>query len=334
MDPTSLIDELRPADLPSSTSRPVSPLGYALSRCPNSARRPSYFEAKASVGFLDLPGEVRNRIYRYVFEPKEIAIHWLTPDKDLTFLMQKSSLLTFEPAVWKCLQYRKFLSQRPSRLSVKGRKPSEQSKAWENKTPASGLLHRLAAILLTCRQVNAEASLMFYSSHAFHFYSPETIRKFLSSVSLPSKSAIRKLRVHYSPTEAFYPSRDNNHKYGEDMEWLKLCHKLLLHMQHLKELTICFDVPLDGLPAFWRPASRHLNPWLTFADGRLNDIHVYSNHEGELAQASIAVIQDLLRIKLVGWVSGGTGHLKDDIAYLEECQPDRIRSRAFRQDFC
>ena len=327
MDATSLANPLQLTHLLPSTCRWMPLLDDTPSPDRLDASHSDYFEAKTPLGFLDLPGEVRNRIYRYVFEPKELAIHWLTPEKDLTFMIQESSLPTFEPAVWKCLQYRNFLSQRRSRISTKARQLGQKCMPQENNTLSSRLPHRPAALLLTCRRVNAEATLMFYSSHALHFYSPKTIFTFLSSVPLASKAAIKKLRVHYSPTEAFYPSNDNNYKFGKDREWQKICQKLALHMKGLEELTICFDVPLNGLSVFWRPGHGQLNPWMAFADGGLDHIRVYSNDDDELVQASIAVVQDLLRIKLVGFVSGGTGHLHDEIVYLEEHQADRHRCR-------
>lgn len=328
---------------PSPTSRWMPPLdGTPFPTCrwmpplddtpsPNglNANPSDYFEAKRPLGFLDLPGEVRNRIYQYVFEPKELAIHWLTPEKDLTFMIQESSSPTFEPGVWKCLQYRNFLSQRRSRISARGRFLGQQSIHGENDTLSPRLLpHRPAALLLTCRRVNVETTLMFYSSHALHFYSPKTIYRFLTNVPPASKAAIKKLRVHYSPTEAFYPSKDNGYKYGKDREWQKMCQKLALHMKGLEELTICFDVPLNGLSVFWRPGHRQLNPWMAFADGGLDHVRVYSNDDDELVQASLAVIRDLLRIRLVGFVSGGTGHLTDEIAHLEEHRADGHRCRS------
>lgn len=328
MDATSLADPFQLANLLSSTCRWMPPLDGTPSPNRLNANPSDYFEAKPPLGFLDLPGEVRNRIYQYVFEPKELAIHWLTPDKDLTFMIQESSLPTFEPAVWKCLQYRNFLSQRRSRMSAQGRHLGQQCKSRGNNALSSRLLYRPAALLLTCRRVNVEATLMFYSSHALHFYSPKTIFRFLSSVPLASKAAIKKLRVYYSPTEAFYSSKDNGYKYGKDGEWQKICQKLSLHMKCLEELTICFDVPLDGLSVFWRPGHRQSNPWMAFADGGLDCIRVYSNDDDELVQASIAVIRVLLMINLVGFVSGGTGHLKDEIAYLEEHQADSHRCRS------
>lgn len=194
----------------------------------------------SSVKFLSLPGEIRNKIYDYAFSKEFFKIGWAENGtkmkrnlKSLTYSLPKRPSFKgpwLEPGV--CLRRRLF--DLPRRLRSSEAIPPYQ------------LSPGPAALLLTCKVVNEEASSLFYGNSTFTFQNQTVFQRFLDTIGSASKASIRSLHLkHHTAGHPFY--RPNEcYKQIYDDKWDDLCIQASAEMTNLEELSI--DLTINDVP--------------------------------------------------------------------------------------
>lgn len=193
--------------------------------------------------FLDFPGEIRNLIYSYIFPWELYEICCLGKRaKSLTyrFVTQPLKGPRLDPSV----DRRRRLLDYPRRI-----RSNECIPLYE-------LSPGPAAILLTCKQIHEEASLLLYTNSTFAFSSLRALSTFLSTIRTSCKQSIRSLHLNHYTAGNLGLTQTNKNTQGYDQKWLDLCWKVRDELCNLKELSIVLtinDTPLTfGEEAAWK----------------------------------------------------------------------------------
>ena len=199
---------------------------------------------KASSKFLHLPGEIRNKIYGYAFEKEFYEIRWA--DKTNTSLTYR---LPKRPG-WKQPQLEPGASRRRRLWDWPRRVRSKEE------IPTYRLSPGPAALLLTCKTVNAEASPLFYGTSTFTFQNLGTFDRFLHSRSATTLSSIRSIHLkHHTAGNAFWLI-NQEYKRRYDRKWDTLCLKAADELTNLEELGL--DLTINDTPLRWHEDE----PWM------------------------------------------------------------------------
>ena len=160
---------------------------------------------ETSFNLLELPAEIRNLIYNFVFQPQEFEINWLKKRKSLTYrAIGNHSTPDYYGKEWQ-LHRQRILERSPN--IIRRRRQLDlprRLRSSEADIPLYKLSPGPAALLLTCRQVRSEANAIFYGNHAFHLTSRNVLTRFLSSLTRESKAAIKSLRIWYNPMDLYW----------------------------------------------------------------------------------------------------------------------------------
>ena len=147
-------------------------------------------EPVQTISFLELPGELRNKVYAYAFPEEHFSLKWIpeTHQKSLTYTLPKRSGKDRDgPQLGASAGRRRRLFDYPRRI-----------RSTEMMAPYS-LSPGPAALLLTCKKANDEATELFYASSTFAFSAPGTFKAFLAALRPKSTAAIRSLAIkHYT----------------------------------------------------------------------------------------------------------------------------------------
>lgn len=151
---------------------------------------------KKKASFLELPGEIRNRVYQYYFQDTyrcELVgagckLSSATPA--IKFLPNTGSPKRYCGGKGKGFEPEKPLVIRFPRLSrpnstVRNLRPQ----AW---------LNPHGALALVCKQTYAETLPLLYQRISFIFQAPRRVAGFLHKVPKPNHSYVTKLHLHYS----------------------------------------------------------------------------------------------------------------------------------------
>ncbi|KAI9668738.1 MAG: hypothetical protein M1829_005278 [Trizodia sp. TS-e1964] len=200
-----------------STSPPaqdsISPAAPSLSPLAPAADTPApKAEPVTGSPLLDLPREIRLRIYKYVFD--DVIVHL---EKDDYYLRWKA-----RPRMALCVGNIHVVGYKvPARLAGTGLKAQCRVAGWEpDRHPTSKMLgidkeksaliwtnqHNLSAALLVCRKMRKEARPIFYSTLTFHV-EPDfiwehstrmTLINFRRTLKKQDRMAIRRLSLQWS----------------------------------------------------------------------------------------------------------------------------------------
>lgn len=193
--------------------------------------------------FLELPGEIRNLIYGYVF-PRELY--------EIGCLSKKAKSLTYRfgtqplkgPRLDPSVDRRRRLLDYPRRIRSNERVPVYELSAGP------------AAILLTCKQIHEEASSLLYVNSTFTFSSLRALSTFLNTIRTSCKQSIRSLHLKHYTAGNLGLTETNKGTEKYDQKWLDLCLKIRDELCNLKELSIVLtlnDTPLYfGEEAAWK----------------------------------------------------------------------------------
>jgi hypothetical protein len=186
----------------------------------SASRRPQIRQSK-SVSFLDLPGEIRNKVYDLLFAG-HVLIHRSHPVRERREYPEAKPRFHLESR-------RIYLSPTDTPFNIE---PN---------------------LLRVCCQVRDEAVTFLYANTTFRLESVFTMNKFLNVV--PAIRAIKKLELRHSTYGEPRLTEDRKWKHQHDKKWLKTCKRIAEQMtalEHLKlELRIC-DWPTQlNLAAAW-----------------------------------------------------------------------------------
>ena len=174
-----------------------------------------------SLSFLDLPAEIRNKIYDLLFVGY-VLIYRSHPVRER---LENPQVI--------------------ARLHLACRRIYSWS-AGTHFYIAPGLLR-------VCRQVHGEATAFLYGNTTFRLESVFTVNKFLNIV--PAADAIRKLELRHSTYGEPRLTEDRKWKHQHDKKWMNTCKRIAENMTSLDylklELRIC-DWPTQlNLAAAW-----------------------------------------------------------------------------------
>lgn len=229
-----------PASLPTPQRVPV--------RLPSQG--PVRSPLKESSKFLNLPGEIRNKIYEYTFKKEFFEIRFADKaERSLTYRLPNRPRY-MQPRLKPDVSRRRRLYDWPRRI---------RSKEF---IPAFKLSPGPAALLLTCKQVNEEASPLFYGSSTFTFQNLRAFDRFLNTLSVTSKASIRSLHLtHHTAGNAFHtPNQPFTRKF--DLKWDSLCWKASEEMKSLEELSV--DLMINEVPISFDPFDTWMLALLSF----------------------------------------------------------------------
>lgn len=194
--------------------------------------------------FCDLPGELRNKIYRYVFTREFYKICWADKTKtSLTYKLPKKPVYA-SPRLDPSVSRRRRLFDYPRRI-----RSNEVISPYK-------LCPGPAALLLTCKLVSEEASSLFYSISTFTFQNMGTFAAFLDTISLAKKASIRSLHLKHHTAGNPFLTEYRKWKGVYDDKWDDLCLKVSDELTSLEELSV--DLTINDVPMFFSPDE----PWL------------------------------------------------------------------------
>jgi hypothetical protein len=234
--------------------------------------------AHKTVGFEDLAGEIRNRIYLLAIEPRDIEIQWLVKQKSLThsvYRFERKYLDQVEP--WGSSKDVRILrpAYGPRAKAILKQSRAKLNAAKDPKQPVPKLLrfrHRLAALLFTSKMISMEALTLFYSIHSFGFTSRSLLEKFLATIAPAAKASIYRIYIQHGTYGDPYQWDNIAWKTIHDGKWERLCERISEEMTGLEDLRVHLrinDHPIRlDLSAEWTASL------LVFSGKNLKNFHV------------------------------------------------------------
>lgn len=169
--------------------------------------------------FLQLPGEIRNRIYDLVIPRSHVLIIGAHPQKELQ-------------AKRKQYPYEQF---RPSRYRLSGRIISIDDEAADP-----------IGLMQSSRAIYEEAMPVFYSKTTPCFDNLKTIHKFLNRVPSTGLENIRAIRLTVSSYGEPGLTKHRQWKAKQDQKWANTCDRIAICLTGLEELEL--DLTLATWP--------------------------------------------------------------------------------------
>jgi hypothetical protein len=236
-------------------SRPSPPFGTA--------------PEKHRLGFLDLPGEIRNPIYMLLFQRTDYELRWLSEPRNTP---NRFRSLTY----WEYNLPRDWLDETRAWADIKvgestgwdlvfsgpkfhgcGERALERRrnlfKEWRlrNYRAPMGTAPSRAALLQTCRQINVEATPFLYSEASFGFADTGLPHRFLSCLRPPTKRWINKIYLqHQTYKEGFWrQGTPGALKMKVHDSWMSTCRRVANRQElpNLKEVFMHFTVNEEPL---------------------------------------------------------------------------------------
>ena len=222
--------------------------------CEPNTKRALRYTSKGHFPFLELPGELRNKIYDYAMVKQYYEIKWVDNN-------HKSHSLTYRlPRLGKASgpHLDSGTAKRRRKLDCSRRVPSQKRLVGDS------ISRGPAALLAVCSTMHQEACSVFYSKSTFTFHALGTLRHFLKNLSPVAMKALTRLAIKYRAYGEPNRTEDQVWKAKHDHLWEDLCWRLAdqcVSLTHLSlELTLnksplCF-APFDladeaGIGAQW-----------------------------------------------------------------------------------
>lgn len=216
----------------------------------------THHKRPASLTFLDLPGEIRNKIYDLVFEA-HVLVTVKHPAKHRLNNSDSSPQ-----------------SHRASRIRL------SNQRLYPHSTVSDARYWTRPDLLRVSHQIHDEALTYLYANTTFRFASLLTVNKFVNVAPAEGLKAVRKLELQHSTYGEPKLLVDRKWKQLHDRKWMRTCRQLsekMINVEHLKiDLRIC-DWPTQlNLAAAWA------KPLLLLKDKDLAEVRL--THEAFSAQ--------------------------------------------------
>lgn len=209
--------------------------------CELNTSRALRYSPKGQFPFLNLPGELRNKIYDYAMVKQHYEIGWVDNN-------HKSKSLTYRlPLLGKAYgpHLESNAARRRRQLDCSRRAPSQ-------KRLVEGSIHSGPAALLTvCKKVHDEACSVFYSKSTFIFCGLGALRQFLNNLSPIATKALTRLVIHYRAYGEPNRTEDQKWKAKHDRLWEDLCWRIADQCTSLTNLSL--DLTLNKSPLWFAP---------------------------------------------------------------------------------
>ena len=194
------------------------------------------FVSKGHFPFLELPGELRNRIYDLVIPCQTYVLNWVRNN-------QRSKTLTYH-----ILGKESTLTRRLDPHVIQRRKETKNPRSPFRKAIMEDIYSRGShiALLWVCKKMYPEASSMFYSKSTIVLRRLKAIRHFLNNLQPPNKLAIRSLSLTYQTYGHTVLTANTEWKRKADLSWLELCESISDECPNLTFLSL--DLNLNRCP--------------------------------------------------------------------------------------
>lgn len=164
-----------------------------------------------SLSFLDLPGEIRNKVYDYLFSGHVEIVHGRSTKPRITCAKILCTYSTNHRLNPTSLAHDNRHSTRPD-------------------------------LLRTCRAINEEATVFLYANITFRFVSMSTINNFLDTVPTGGAKAITRLELQHSTYGEPRLMEDRRWKLLHDKKWRKTCRRIAEEMGAIEQLKISLRI--------------------------------------------------------------------------------------------
>ena len=209
-------------------------------REPNTKRALRYI-SQGYFPFLQLPGELRNRIYELTITQEYYEIGWVdnsSKTKSLTYQLPKSGK-AYGPHL------KADAAKKRRQLDCCRRAPSQ-------KRLAEGSIHAgPAALLAVCKKMHGEACSVFYSKSTFSFHGLGALRHFLNHLSPVAMESLTQLSIKYRAYGEPNRTEDQKWKAKHDQLWEDLCWRIADQCTALTRLSL--DLTLNKSPLWFAP---------------------------------------------------------------------------------
>lgn len=208
-------------------------------------------------GFLDLPGEIRNRIYRDYFQDTYRCEYMEESRNAPKTIKLVSNARLRRPNQW-CAQPSPIAK---TEILLILRFP-RRCGTYNGQRTSEGWLDPHGALVLVCKQVHKEALPLLYQQIVFVFNTPRRITGFLRTVPKQNHHHVTKLHLYYTTYGHPYAASDVVWQDKHIESWVRACKSTSKSFKCLRELEIeiCVneDAPKFNLRQKW------LQPLLQF----------------------------------------------------------------------
>lgn len=196
--------------------------------------------------FLDLPGEIRNKIYDLVVPAATVIISGNHPQKELK--------------------------------KLKAQQPLKKHKASRHRLFGEVTVNAVPiALLLTCRQMHHEAVKFIYGRTTFCFNRIVTIRKFLNNAPAAGLESIESLAITHTGYAEPRWLADREWKLRHERKWSMTLERIKAQMSALQRLNL--RITFFDWPCRLDLDERWARPLLDLAGGGLDWVNVTLDHD-------------------------------------------------------
>ena len=220
--------------------------------------------------FLQLPGEIRNKIYDHLFGHYRVRIRGNHPEKEM-----KESL-----DVWKRAKRKSKDAAIPKPLKPRYRLRCDFEKGLRSYTSRPCRRSLVATELLgVCRTVHDEAIPYLYSRMFNHFESTKCLARFLNGASPQGLAYIRKLEILHIGYGEPQLSNARPYKRAHDAKWLGACEAISEKMTRLQYLRM--DIQICDWPTQLNMTASWVRPLMSMkGENGLNQVHIFLRCNG------------------------------------------------------
>ncbi len=289
---------------------PVNPT-VRLPQEPSTSRALRHYKREGRFPFLDLPGELRNKIYDYAITKEHYAIEWVgntQKSKSLTYRLPRPTGAhppKLEPGA----------AQRRRLLDYHHRRVHATHLAEDDVHPGPTVL------LFVCKSMSDEAASVLYSKCMFHFHGLRALRHFLDNLRPLTTKSITRLALTYDAYGHPVKTEDQRWKEKHDRLWEQLCWRVA---DNCPLIQLSLKLKLPRSPTFFCAfdkvratdiATRWIMPLWAFQDAGIQrcwgQIQCHSKSRSELQKESLR-----MRKEIVGEMWDGEAEsTRDDYGY-------------------
>jgi hypothetical protein len=234
-----------------------------------SRARPRKPVEKKIRGFLALPGELRNEIYKFYF-PADFRCEIVGQGTDFDPLRYKMMKLGLIPVrmrhmqdFWAPTQWEPFNPRAGTIIRVSRRLgKSKQTRVdglrtnWPNSP---------CALILVCKMIHRESVVFLYQNTTFVFNAPVRIKNFLETLPSTNLALVTRLELHYTNYGNFhslYHSAVKDFRRSHLATWTTVCKAVVRQLVNLQELHLWMYI--TDSPLFFDLRQEWLSPLLPF----------------------------------------------------------------------
>ncbi|KAF6227343.1 hypothetical protein HO133_008787 [Letharia lupina] len=209
--------------------------------CEPDTMRALRYAPKGHFPFLELPGELRNKIYDYGIVKQYYEIGWVDNNhksKSLTYRLPKLGR-AYGPRL------ESGAARRRRQLDYSRRVPSQKRLVEGSIYPGP------AALLVVCSKMHKEACSVFYSKSTFTFHGLGALRHFLNNLSPTATEALTRLGIKHRAYGEPNRTEDQMWKAKHDRLWEDLCWRIADQCSSLTRLSL--DLTLNKSPLWFAP---------------------------------------------------------------------------------